>query len=77
MDKFPRIVEDKASSTEINEKKLSEHLNEVSIWIYAGIYREKFQQLSKDEKSDLLIRYYNAVVARFYGNFVFLLISDF
>ena len=77
IDKFPKIVEDKASSTEITEKNLSEHLNKVSIWIYAGIYRKNFQQLSKDEKSDLLVRYYNAVVVWFDGNFVLLLLSDF
>ena len=75
MDKFPKIVEDKASSTEIGEKKLFEYLNKVSIWNYAGILRENFQQLSKDEERDLLIRYYNAVVARLDGKFVFF--SDF
>lgn len=77
MDKFPKIVEDQVSSTEIDEKKLSEHLNKVSIWIYAVIYTENFQQASKDEKTELLKRYYNAAVAQFDGNFVIFLISDF
>ena len=73
MDIFHKIVEDKASSTEIDEKKLSKYLNKVSFWNYAGIFRKTFQQLSKDEKRDLLIGYYNAMVARFDGKFVLFL----
>ena len=73
MDIFHKIVEDKASSTEIDEKKLSKYLNKVSFWNYTGIFRKTFQQLSKDEKRDLLIGYYNAMVARFDGKFVLFL----
>ena len=76
MDIFHKIVEDKASSTEIDEKKLSKYLNKVSFRNYAGIFRKTFQQLSKDEKRDLLIGYYNAMVARFDGKVCAFFISD-
>ena len=76
MDIFHKIVEDKASSNEIDEKKLSKYLNKISFWNYTGIFRKTFQQLSKDEKRDLLIGYYNAMVARFDCKFVFFF-SDF
>ena len=41
------------------------------MWNYANISRENFQQISKNEKGGLLIRYYNTMVSRFNSKFVF------
>ena len=53
IERFLRIVEEKAFSREIDGRKVLEFLRKAPIWDFAGIRKENFQQFSNDEKSNL------------------------
>ena len=67
------MVNEQASSSKTDKDKLLTYMNKVPVCKFEGITRQASQQFSTEEKSDLLLRYYNTMKARFDGkNFVFI-----
>ena len=57
------MVEDKASSSKIDEAKLVSYIEKVPIWEFEGISGVADQQFSKDQKKEISICYYDAMTA--------------
>ena len=61
MEKFLQMVDSHASSSKIDKEKLASFLVKFLIWEFAGMIRQAFQQFSKEEKSDLIFGYDDAM----------------
>ena len=57
------MVESKASFSKIDKAKLASFIEQVPIWEFEGISRIANQQLSKEQKKEISIRYYDAMKA--------------
>ena len=75
MDKYLELVEYYSSAEKIDELKLKQYFSKVAIWNFAQIFKQKYKNLSKDEQSLLLKRYYVEIVIRFGQEVNFLLSS--
>ena len=56
LEKLLNIVSEESSSVDIDETNLRNFASKVPIWDYAGIFKFEYQNLSKDDKSSLLIK---------------------
>ena len=65
------MVDDNAYSRIIDVVKLDTYLEKVSIWKFVDISKVPYLQFSKEEKADLLLRYYDGMKARFEGKALF------
>lgn len=68
MERVLKFLNKNVSSSEVDEKKF---MSKVSIWDFANILKEKFQQFTKKEKSCPIQRYFNVMKARFHGELFF------
>ena len=59
------MIDNNSSSSKTNEAKLSEHLKKFPIWEFECIDRVCYQKFTKEQKSDILARYYYAMRGRF------------
>lgn len=59
------MVDNSASSSKTNEVQLSEYLKKFPVWEFEGIDRGCYQKFTKEQKSDILARYYYAMRGRF------------
>ena len=68
MEKVLKFLNKHVSSSEVDEKKF---MSKVSIWDFANILKEKFQQFTKEEKSCPIQRYFNVMKVGFHGELFF------
>ena len=71
MERVATLSNEEASSSEIDENKFLEYSGNVPIWDFGGITKDNFQQFSKQENSNLFLRYYNTVKQRLMVSLVF------
>ena len=54
----------------IDEVKLRNFISKVPMWDYAGIRKFEYENLSKDDKKSLLIKYYHALLLKVEGEII-------